>query len=175
MDSTLPGVLDELGIRLTKTELKLNIRPLLRLVCARLFGEFKGFTDMIVEHVPSPVANARNKIEHLYTGSLQEEIVTEMTNCNANVSLDEKLKENNERRENISGTGDHSYNEELFYRRCNIISCPRTNLFGNVEIRTRSTHSRRELYTQRSGRFIFVCSWTIVDIQCKVCLRIVFC
>ncbi|CAF4386779.1 unnamed protein product, partial [Rotaria magnacalcarata] len=31
VDSTLPGVIDELGIRLTKTELKLNIRPLVRL------------------------------------------------------------------------------------------------------------------------------------------------
>ena len=27
VDATLPGVLDELGIRLSKTELKLNIRP----------------------------------------------------------------------------------------------------------------------------------------------------
>ncbi|CAF1145985.1 unnamed protein product [Rotaria sordida] len=82
VDITLPGVIDELGIRLSKTELKLNIRPLLRLVCARFFGEFKGFADMIVQHIPSPVANARNKIEHLYTGSLQEDIVTDMNNCN---------------------------------------------------------------------------------------------
>lgn len=82
VDSTLPGVLDELGIRLSKTELKLNIRPLLRLVCARFFGEFQGFTDMIVEHIPSPIANAKNKIEHLYTGSLQEDIVSEMNRCN---------------------------------------------------------------------------------------------
>ena len=82
----MPNVVDELGIRLTKTELKLNIRPLLRLVCARFFGEFKGFTDMIIQHVSSPVVNARNKIEHLYTGSLQEDIVTDMNNCNPNVS-----------------------------------------------------------------------------------------
>ncbi len=86
VDSTLPGVLDELGIRLTKTELKLNIRPLLRLVCARFFGEFKGFTDMIIQHIPSPIVNAQNKIEHLYTGSLQEDIVADMNNCNPSVS-----------------------------------------------------------------------------------------
>jgi hypothetical protein len=35
-------VLDELGIHLVKEELKLNIRPLLRLVCKRFFGEFTG-------------------------------------------------------------------------------------------------------------------------------------
>ncbi|CAF0821892.1 unnamed protein product [Didymodactylos carnosus] len=87
VDNTLPGLLDELGIRLTKTELKLNIRQLLRLVCARFFGEFKGFTDMIVEHVPSPVANARNKVEHTYTGSMQEDIVQDMCNCNPDAPL----------------------------------------------------------------------------------------
>lgn len=42
MDTSLPRVLDELGIHLTKEELKLNIRPLLRLVCNRFFGEFTG-------------------------------------------------------------------------------------------------------------------------------------
>ena len=97
-------VLDELGIRLTKTELKLNIRPLLRLVCARFFGEFKGFTDMIVQHVPSPIANAKNKVEHLYTGSLQEDIVNEMNHCNPNVS-DETKKENEKRKKKPASSG----------------------------------------------------------------------
>lgn len=71
VDSTLPDTLIELGVKLTKTELKLNIRPLMRLICARFFGEFTGFTDMLAEHMPSPVSNARNKIEHIYTGSLE--------------------------------------------------------------------------------------------------------
>ena len=39
VDTTLPQVLDELGIVLSKSELKLNIRPLLRLVCQKFFGE----------------------------------------------------------------------------------------------------------------------------------------
>lgn len=41
---------------------------------------------MIVQHIPSPVANAKNKIEHLYTGSLQEDIVADMNTCNSDVS-----------------------------------------------------------------------------------------
>lgn len=40
---------------------------------------------MIIQHIPSPIANARNKIEHLYTGSLQEDIVADMNNCNSDV------------------------------------------------------------------------------------------
>lgn len=38
VDTTLPQTLDELGVALTKTELAMNIRPLLRLVCQRFFG-----------------------------------------------------------------------------------------------------------------------------------------
>lgn len=38
VDTTLPQTLDELGIVLTKTELSMNIKPLLRLVCQRFFG-----------------------------------------------------------------------------------------------------------------------------------------
>ena len=42
VDTSLPRTLDELGIQLTKEELKLNIRPLLRLVSKKFFGEFTG-------------------------------------------------------------------------------------------------------------------------------------
>ena len=42
VDATLPGVLDELGIHLTKEEMKLNIRPLLKLICRKFFGDFTG-------------------------------------------------------------------------------------------------------------------------------------
>ena len=49
----------ELGVRLTKEETRMNIRPLLRLICSRFLGNFTGFTDMCVEHVPSPLANAK--------------------------------------------------------------------------------------------------------------------
>lgn len=42
VDSTLPNVLEELGIKLTKNEMKLNIRPLLRLVCNKFLGDFNG-------------------------------------------------------------------------------------------------------------------------------------
>ena len=42
VDESLPRVCDELGISLTKEEKKLNIRPLLRLVCNKFFGDFTG-------------------------------------------------------------------------------------------------------------------------------------
>lgn len=47
VDETLPRVMNELGIRLTKEEQKLNIRPLLRMVCRRFFGSFSGWFSMV--------------------------------------------------------------------------------------------------------------------------------
>ena len=42
VDEKLPQVCEELGVHLTKQEKRLNIRPLLRLVLARFFGDFTG-------------------------------------------------------------------------------------------------------------------------------------
>ncbi|XP_066554667.1 116 kDa U5 small nuclear ribonucleoprotein component [Amia ocellicauda] len=81
VDTSLPRVLDELGIHLTKEELKLNIRPLLRLVCNRFFGEFTGFVDMCVQHISSPQDGAKNKIEHSYTGGLDSDLAEVMVEC----------------------------------------------------------------------------------------------
>ena len=55
VDISLPMLCDELGIRLTKEESKMNVRPLLRLVFQRFLGDFNGFTDMVAQHVPSPI------------------------------------------------------------------------------------------------------------------------
>ncbi|XP_032510892.2 116 kDa U5 small nuclear ribonucleoprotein component [Danaus plexippus] len=69
VDDTLLTVLAELGIKLTKQEAKLNVRPLLRLVCSRFFGDFCGFVDMLVRHVPSPLDAAPRKVQHCYRGA----------------------------------------------------------------------------------------------------------
>ena len=81
VDSTLPTVLEELGIHLNKTEMKLNIRPLMRLVCNRFFGEFTGFVEMCIKHIQSPLAAAKTKINHLYTGPRDTEVVDSMLEC----------------------------------------------------------------------------------------------
>ncbi|XP_075215166.1 116 kDa U5 small nuclear ribonucleoprotein component [Lycorma delicatula] len=81
VDSTLPDVLDELNIHLSKEEMKINIRPLLRLVCNRFLGDFSGFVDMCVKHIPSPADNARTKVEHIYTGPTDTQLAEDMINC----------------------------------------------------------------------------------------------
>lgn len=81
VDSTLPRVLDELGIRLSKQEMRMNIRPLLRRVCMEFFGDSNAFVDMIVRHIPSPVANAEAKVRNVYTGPEDSEIARDMAQC----------------------------------------------------------------------------------------------
>ncbi|GFS72205.1 116 kDa U5 small nuclear ribonucleoprotein component [Nephila pilipes] len=81
VDAALPQLLDELAIKLTKTEMKLNVRPLLRLICSKFVGDFNGFVDMCVHHVPAPSTNAKLKIEHIYTGPPGSDLAEVMADC----------------------------------------------------------------------------------------------
>jgi U5 small nuclear ribonucleoprotein component len=38
----MPRIMDELGIKLTKEEQRMNVRPLIALACRRFFGDFTG-------------------------------------------------------------------------------------------------------------------------------------
>ncbi|XP_048005881.1 116 kDa U5 small nuclear ribonucleoprotein component [Leguminivora glycinivorella] len=80
VDDTLPAVLAELDIKLSKQESKLNVRPLLRLVCSRLFGDFRGFVEMVVRHVPSPLDAAPRKVAHTYRGA-EGALLEDMRTC----------------------------------------------------------------------------------------------
>ena len=40
---------------------------------------------MCVEHVPSPVDNAKRKVEHIYTGPSDSDLAEEMAQCEAEV------------------------------------------------------------------------------------------
>ncbi|KAI1292799.1 U5 small nuclear ribonucleoprotein component [Halotydeus destructor] len=81
VDSNLDGLLSELGVKLTKAETKLNIRPLLRLISSRFFGDFTGFVEMCVEHIPSPSANMRHRIESTFTGPSNSTMAESMIDC----------------------------------------------------------------------------------------------
>ncbi len=41
---------------------------------------------MCVDHVPSPAANAKNKVEHIYTGPMDTELSESMCACDPDVS-----------------------------------------------------------------------------------------
>lgn len=82
VDGTLLDTMAELNIKVTKEEMKCNIRPLLRLICNRFLGDFSGFVDMCVEHIQSPLENSKNKIDHIYTGEKDGPLYEDMLKCN---------------------------------------------------------------------------------------------
>eukprot|EP00051_Salpingoeca_urceolata_P011839 m.147134 g.147134 ORF g.147134 m.147134 type:complete len:988 (+) comp17277_c0_seq2:4560-7523(+) len=87
VDRALDPLVQELGITLTKKERKLNIRPLVKTVFTKFFGQSTGFTDMVRDHVVSPNNNAESKVHHTYTGPLDSELVEDMRTCNPHGEL----------------------------------------------------------------------------------------
>ncbi|KAI9313428.1 P-loop containing nucleoside triphosphate hydrolase protein [Dichotomocladium elegans] len=77
----LKKTLRSLGIRLKEKDYGLNVKPLLRVVLAQFFGPPYGFVDMVVKHIPSPVKNASQKVEHIYTGPMDTEVGEAMRKC----------------------------------------------------------------------------------------------
>ncbi|KND01710.1 small GTP-binding protein domain [Spizellomyces punctatus DAOM BR117] len=77
---TLKQTLSSLGIYLKPSQLSMDVKPLLRLVCEQFFGTVNGFVDMIIRKIPSPKENACNKVEHIYTGELDSPYAAAMKN-----------------------------------------------------------------------------------------------
>ena len=108
VDTCLPSMCAELGIRLSKEEQKMNVRPLIALICRRFFGDFTGervygiervreeslsaFVDLVVQHIPSPQENARRKIEHTWLGPAESKMAKELYKCDAEVSRRERIE-----------------------------------------------------------------------------------
>ncbi|XVE59580.1 hypothetical protein DITRI_Ditri05aG0057200 [Diplodiscus trichospermus] len=75
------STLTELGVTLSNAAYKLNVRPLLRLACSTVFGSASGFTDMLVQHIPSPKDAAAKKVDHTYTGPKHSMIYKAIVDC----------------------------------------------------------------------------------------------
>ncbi|KAI6241792.1 Tr-type G domain-containing protein [Aphelenchoides fujianensis] len=84
VDTCLPRFCREMGIRLNKEEQKMNIRPLIALICRRFFGDFTAFVDMVVDQIPSPVEGARAKVELNYMGVAESPLAMELKKCDKN-------------------------------------------------------------------------------------------
>jgi U5 small nuclear ribonucleoprotein component len=75
--------LAELGVTLSNAAYKLNVKPLLKLACSSVFGGPTGFTDMLVQHIPSAKDAAPIRVEHTYTGVQDTPLVQSMKECDS--------------------------------------------------------------------------------------------
>ena len=80
-DTHLEPLMEELGLHMSKEEQRMNIKPLLKLFMSKFIGEFDGFVDMCVQHVPSPQAYGKHKVETTYMGPLDSDLALTMTRC----------------------------------------------------------------------------------------------
>eukprot|EP00613_Pedinella_sp_CCMP2098_P038485 CAMPEP_0171804652 /NCGR_PEP_ID=MMETSP0991-20121206/74235_1 /TAXON_ID=483369 /ORGANISM="non described non described, Strain CCMP2098" /LENGTH=997 /DNA_ID=CAMNT_0012417059 /DNA_START=82 /DNA_END=3073 /DNA_ORIENTATION=- len=79
----LARTLREVGVSLSKPELHLDPKPLLKLIMGRFFGDCSGFVEMVSSCVPSPVEGARAKVAHCYSGSqsVEDPVFQAMVSC----------------------------------------------------------------------------------------------
>ena len=61
-EKDLKTTLEDLGIYLKPAQLKMNVKPLLRLVMQEFFGSMSGFVSACTQYLPSPIENAANKV-----------------------------------------------------------------------------------------------------------------
>lgn len=88
VDSKLPDVAHELGVKLTKAESALNVRPLIRLLFKRAFGPFSGFVDMCVHSIPSPADGAATKVPLIWRGmDSSPQLTQSMLSCDSSGPL----------------------------------------------------------------------------------------
>ncbi|RZC62503.1 hypothetical protein C5167_024256 [Papaver somniferum] len=78
---SVEATLEELGVKLPNAAYRLNVRPLLRLACSSVFGSATGFTDMLVQHIPSAKEAAARKVEHIYSGPRDSSVFDSMESC----------------------------------------------------------------------------------------------
>jgi U5 small nuclear ribonucleoprotein component len=83
----LARTLETLEISLKPTQLKSDAKVLLKLVCAQFFGDAGSFVDMVVQHIPSPLAGAARNLERYYTGPADSSVATAMSKCDADGPL----------------------------------------------------------------------------------------
>ena len=80
-------VCKKLKVSLKNKELHMDPKPLLRVVMSRFFSNPRGFVDMIVKHVPSPLETAASKIAINYDGPQNSDVATAMKQCDASGPL----------------------------------------------------------------------------------------
>ncbi|KAI9886198.1 MAG: Cyclin-dependent kinases regulatory subunit (Cell division control protein cks1) [Watsoniomyces obsoletus] len=83
----LKDTLSTLGIALRPSEYKTDAKVLLKLVCAKFFGEATGFVDMIVNHIPSAAEGNQKKRERYYTGPGDTKVASAIDRCDADGPL----------------------------------------------------------------------------------------
>lgn len=61
-EASVGAMLDLFGVHLKPSELRKDVKPLLKTACSAIFGSATGLVDMLTQHVPSSRAGAVTKV-----------------------------------------------------------------------------------------------------------------
>mmetsp|Transcript_20010 Transcript_20010/g.60453 ORF Transcript_20010/g.60453 Transcript_20010/m.60453 type:complete len:985 (+) Transcript_20010:276-3230(+) len=81
-DVSVRATLEEFGVFLKPSTFTQDVKPLLKQSCSAVFGSATGLCDMLVKHLPLSRAGTATKVERLYTGPQDSDIVAHMRACN---------------------------------------------------------------------------------------------
>ncbi|CAK4634842.1 hypothetical protein LEN26_007633 [Aphanomyces euteiches] len=80
--NVLSKTLRGLGLRLSREDLHLNPRPLLKLVLSQFLGRSaSSFVDLVSRFIPSPLDTAEAKVKALYTENVKSKVAKAMIAC----------------------------------------------------------------------------------------------
>ncbi|KAG0366660.1 P-loop containing nucleoside triphosphate hydrolase protein [Gamsiella multidivaricata] len=85
--AALKSTLSSLGIYLKPKQYSMDVKPVMKLVLDQFFGPPTGFVDMVSQHIRSPTESATQKVEHVYTGPMDDDIAAAMKACDPNGPL----------------------------------------------------------------------------------------
>ena len=71
----------KLGIKIRPEEWELSIKDLSNRILQRWLPAGDALSEMIIEHLPSPVVAQKYRVETLYTGPLDDETAAAIRNC----------------------------------------------------------------------------------------------
>ncbi|PSC73984.1 116 kDa U5 small nuclear ribonucleo component-like [Micractinium conductrix] len=81
-EASVRALADELGIYLKPSSYGMDVKPLLKEACSKIFGTASGVVDMLVRFLPSSKAATAAKVERCYTGPQDSTLAEHMRACN---------------------------------------------------------------------------------------------
>lgn len=80
---SIERMLGEFGVFLKSSAYGMNVKPLLKEVCSKIFGSATGVVDMLVAHIPSSKRCTSTRVQRDYTGPMDCDLVKKhMEPCN---------------------------------------------------------------------------------------------
>lgn len=81
-ERSVSALADEFGVYLKPSSYGMDVKPLVKEMCSKIFGNASGMVDMLVRNLPSSKKATAAKVERCYTGPQDSTLAEHMRACN---------------------------------------------------------------------------------------------